>query len=114
VVTVDSLIEAFGAPDYVKIDVEGFDLEVLQGLTRPPPLLSFEFNTVGPLLRIAEACIARAGALGDYEFNYLIETGGPPELLFERWVSPGVMRYTLVHDIARAPLYGDIFARRRA
>jgi FkbM family methyltransferase len=113
VVTLDGLIEEFGAPDYIKIDVEGFDLEALKGLTRPPPLLSFEFNTQGPLLRIAEGCIAYVGALGDYEFNYMIETGGPPELQFARWVGAGVMRYTLVHDVARAPTYGDVFARRR-
>src|SRR5262249_60695009 len=45
VVTLDSLIDEFGVPDYIKIDVEGFDLEVLRGLSQPIALLSVEFNT---------------------------------------------------------------------
>ena len=58
VVILDSLIDEFGVPDYVKIDVEGFDLEVLRGLSRPIALLSFEFNTQPRLIEIAEECIS--------------------------------------------------------
>ena len=44
VVTLDSLIARFGTPHYIKIDVEGFELEVIRGLSRPVPYLSFELN----------------------------------------------------------------------
>lgn len=37
--TLDSLIDEFGISDYIKIDVEGFDLEVLRGLSQQIPLL---------------------------------------------------------------------------
>jgi hypothetical protein len=52
VATLDSLIDEFGVPDYAKIDVEGFDLEVLRGLSRPIPLLSFEYNSQSELIRL--------------------------------------------------------------
>ena len=111
VVTLDSLIDEFGTPDYVKIDVEGFDLEVLRGLSRPIDLISFEFNSQPGLIEVAEQSIAFVDRLGRYEFNYQAETPGQTSLQFDKWVSAGVMHYTLRHDIARAKLFGDIFAR---
>lgn len=42
--TLDNLIKEFGDPLYVKIDVEGHELAVIKGLTRPVPYLSFEAN----------------------------------------------------------------------
>ena len=42
IVTLDSLIGKHGLPAFVKIDVEGFEGEVLAGLTQAVPSLSFE------------------------------------------------------------------------
>lgn len=47
--TLDRLIEEYGTPKFVKIDVEGHELMVLQKLSYPIPLLSFEANL--PLFR---------------------------------------------------------------
>ena len=44
VTTLDDLIAQNGSPAYIKVDVEGFEPEVLAGLTRLPALLSFEYN----------------------------------------------------------------------
>jgi len=40
--TLDSLIRSHGVPDYVKIDVEGYELQVIKGLSMAVPLVSFE------------------------------------------------------------------------
>src|SRR4030042_6777454 len=40
--TLDNLIKEFGLPKYCKIDVEGLELKVLQGLTKPIPFISIE------------------------------------------------------------------------
>jgi FkbM family methyltransferase len=65
--TLDALIERFGEPCFVKLDVEGMERDALAGLTRPLPALSFEYI---PLLRArAAACIDRVVELGDYRFR---------------------------------------------
>ena len=42
-ITLSMLIEEYGTPDYIKIDCEGYDLEVVRGLDSPVPALSFEY-----------------------------------------------------------------------
>lgn len=111
VITLDALIRRFGVPDYIKVDVEGFDLEVLKGLSSAIRLLSFEFNTQASLIEIAERCIERVCSLGAYEFNYQAEAPGQAALQFDRWVSGSVMRFSLLNDLSRARIFGDIFAR---
>jgi len=62
VTTLDALIARYGAPRFIKIDVEGYEAEVLAGLSAPPPALSFEFTTIQR--DVARACVARCAAIG--------------------------------------------------
>ncbi len=43
ITTLDKVIETMGVPKFIKIDVEGFELEVLQGLTQPVTNVSIEY-----------------------------------------------------------------------
>ncbi len=44
VVTLDNLIDQYGQPRFINIDVEGFEYEVLQGLTKRVDYLAFEYT----------------------------------------------------------------------
>jgi FkbM family methyltransferase len=66
VTTLDALVETYGRPDFVKIDVEGFEDEVVDGLTTPLPVLSFEYQTAAPQTAVRTS--VRLGQLGKYEF----------------------------------------------
>jgi FkbM family methyltransferase len=42
--TLDILIKKYGNPDFIKIDVEGHEMEVLEGLSQTVSMISFEAN----------------------------------------------------------------------
>ena len=42
-ITLDSLVGIYGKPDYIKIDVEGYEYEVISGLTEKQKGLCFEW-----------------------------------------------------------------------
>jgi len=84
--TLDDLFASFGMPFFVKIDVEGYEVNVLRGMNRPVPYLSFEVNL--PEFR-AEGlqCISWLSALApDGQFNFAINCQRGLEL--EQWLGP--------------------------
>jgi FkbM family methyltransferase len=104
--TLDLLIDRFGMPAFVKIDVEGSEPAVLAGLTRPVRSLSFEY--LPRALDYARLCAARLSALGPYRFNWSI--GESYRLAADEWMTEAELCAALRTAAAqRRP--GDVYAR---
>jgi FkbM family methyltransferase len=65
--SLDTLIANYGIPTFCKIDVEGFEADVLAGLSHAIPTISFEYTpeNAGALAK----CVRKVADLGSYRFN---------------------------------------------
>ena len=106
VLTLDELIGRCGVPQFVKIDVEGYEAEVLGGLTTPLEALSFEYLPAAR--QVALECIDRLEQLGRYEYN--CSPGERHRFVTRGWESAGEMRARLEAMPHDAPS-GDVYAR---
>jgi len=66
--TLDMLISQFGVPQFWKIDVEGFEREVLAGLHTPITAMSFEFRA--RIVNEAIECLVTLRELGEFVANF--------------------------------------------
>jgi FkbM family methyltransferase len=108
VTTLDALTAAHGRPDFVKLDVEGYESEALGGLSTPVAALSFEY--LAAARDVALDCVDRLGALGNYEYNW---SRGERQRLAERaWVEPDAIR-AFLRALPAGAGSGDVYARLR-
>ncbi|TVR61008.1 MAG: FkbM family methyltransferase [Spirochaetaceae bacterium] len=109
VTTIDRLIEQHGEPAFVKIDVEGSERAVLDGLSRPLRAVSFEFLPAA--IDVAFLCLDRLAELGSYEYNLSrVET---MRFEYPRWVDAAAIREFL-SGLGKNDRSGDVYARLKA
>jgi FkbM family methyltransferase len=104
VVTLNTLEQEYGKPDYIKIDVEGYERCVLEGMSRQPNLLSFEFHNFD--VPAVETCLDLLSRESLFNF-FILE---PYRLELSHWVD----RKEILKRVADVPgkgTSGDIFAR---
>ena len=104
--TLDKVIEIYGTPVFVKIDVEGFESAVMLGLSTPVKALSFEFTPEGA--ESTRLCVKRLESIGDYKFCYSLKESLK---LYPEWLS-GHALLSELRQIENEPLiYGDVYAQ---
>jgi FkbM family methyltransferase len=106
--TLDEQIDRFGAPDFLKIDVEGFELLVLKGLSRSVEKLSFEWTP--ERTEAVVECVQRCLALELTEFN--ISINETSTLNFSDWVSSEKLLSLTELLSQNVSMFGDIYARK--
>lgn len=109
VTTLDMLIEQFGLPAFCKIDVEGYELAVLLGLSQPIAALSVEY--IPAAIDVAIGCVERLESLGAYQYNWTV--GEDHRWQSDSWTDAG----GLVAMLKSLPMdggSGDFYARRLA
>lgn len=109
-VTLDMAITRFGLPAFIKIDVEGHELRVLQGLSQPVAVVSFEFAS--EFLESTRACVSRLAQTGDYEFNYSVHES--MTMAEQIWQDASGFLEVINNWDADSMLFGDVYARRVA
>ncbi|TAD78974.1 MAG: FkbM family methyltransferase [Oscillatoriales cyanobacterium] len=107
-ITLDQAIAHYGIPEFCKIDVEGFEFEVLMGLSQAIPAICFEFAF--ELLTSTQQCLDRLDQLGYRQFNF--SRNSRAKFAFTDWVD----HQTLLHQLEAAAevdplLWGDIYAK---
>jgi FkbM family methyltransferase len=103
--TLNDLIQNYGIPDFIKIDVEGNEVKALKGLSYPVRLFSFEFFPT--TLESTLECIKLLDLLGDYRYNWSMTES--LRLKSSEWLTSLEMIKLIMNYSGRKS--GDIYAK---
>ena len=108
VTTLKDLVAIYGVPSFIKIDVEGYELEVLKGLDRPVNAISFEYNT--PEMKdLLFQCVDRLSVIDpEVTFNYSI--GESMEFAEKKRMAHKDFREFIRSDNFLTTGFGDVYA----
>jgi FkbM family methyltransferase len=102
--TLDDMRAQYGVPDFVKIDVEGYEIGVLQGMHFRPQSLGFEFHAFS--LTNLEKCLALPVFDSNCVFN--LSLGESWRLIWDDWRSKRAVRDYV--SALPSSVFGDVYA----
>jgi FkbM family methyltransferase len=109
VTTLDRAINEFGEPVFCKIDVEGFEAEVMRGLSTPLKALSLEYQSDERGTVSVRSCVEHLQRIGDYRINFTAHEDG--EFILPDWIEASAFLETFPR-CAGPIAYGDLFLKR--
>lgn len=107
-ITIDSMIEKYGNPDFIKIDVEGFEKQAIQGLSQKVKLIQFEILKEN--LDDALWIIDHLDKLGMKKVNALLHFGEEDKYFFKEYITAKEM-ISFLKNCNYNNLAGDIFVK---
>jgi FkbM family methyltransferase len=107
--TMDKLVAQFGVPAFCKIDVEGYELQVLKGLTKAIPHISLEYTVPEQSTRLLE-CIDYCYRLSpSCTFNYAV--GENMEMVLPQYCSYKEFKQLVAGKKFIDSGFGDIYIK---
>ena len=103
----DTLIKKYGIPYFCKIDVEGYELDILSNLTYEIPIIEFEFT--GGFITNTIKIIELLNKQNTY-FNFILNEN--PKFELKEWVKAKKM-ITIINDLPINRLHGNIFVKNK-
>ena len=113
IVTLDMLMKEFGVPDFIKIDTEGFELEVIKGLSTPVKALSFEY-TLPHLKEQVLTCVDLLNELYKKKALFNICRDEYYSMKFDDWMDAEKLKIILKSEEFNKNnygVYGDIYVK---
>jgi FkbM family methyltransferase len=109
ITTLDAAIRDFGTPSFIKIDVEGYESEVLSGLSTPVKCVAVEF--VPECVQNTMKCIDHLSSLSAVEAK--LSLGESMEFETPSWLSADEIKRVLNDHVANADhtTFGDVYIR---
>lgn len=108
--TLDEKIKQYGIPRYCKIDVEGWEPQVIYGLSKPLEIISFEYHLSDRELKSTTDVLDRLLDLGNYYCN--IREANGFDFLMPQFITIQEFRKLFPYgfELSLKDGYGDIYA----
>ncbi|MBA7539271.1 hypothetical protein ES705_31550 [subsurface metagenome] len=107
IITLDELIKLYGITKLCKIDVEGYELEVIHGLSNKIEFISFEAH-IEFIKEIEEIFELLKMRFGDFEVNFKLGECG--KFYYNSWKRPDAL-IDIFKSIKKPGLYFDIMVK---
>lgn len=109
--TLDNLISKYGKPTFIKIDVEGYETEVLKGLTQPVKMISFEYTVPEQTIKAIQ-CLELINKFNkQIECNYSV--GESMIYNLSSWLSFEQMKQHVQTQAFLNTNFGDVYVRSK-
>jgi FkbM family methyltransferase len=107
--TLDALIAEYGQPDFIKIDVEGYELEVLEGLNHAISAISFEYSCPYYKEKTLKCFQKLDRIMPNAQYNY--SKGETFEFVSKQWLSNSEI-YAIFENFGFADNgFGDVYLK---